>query len=152
MIGNTCVSWLSKKPPTLATSSCGAEYRAAFSGTVECVWLRRLLSDLSLEQPSPTCIFRDSVLAIARNRIFHACTIHKVHYRYLRGCFQYMYELIKMLQTFLQRVYPGKSFNIFATNWAFFQHLDSDNVQVHIFHLGRFVTLNVYPMKVLVRT
>ena len=79
MIGNTCVSWLSKKPPTVATSSCGAEYRAAFSGTVECVWLRRLLSDLSLEQPSPTCIlFTDSqsALAIAGNPIFHAQTKH----------------------------------------------------------------------------
>ena len=36
------------------TSSCEAEYRATFSATVECVWLRRLLTDLLFEQPSPT--------------------------------------------------------------------------------------------------
>ena len=138
MISNSCISWLSKKPPRVATWSCGVEYRAAFSGTVECVRLRRLLSDLSLEQPSPTCIFTDSqsVLAIARDPIFHLCTKHiEVHYCYVREPFQSMYQLMKMLQTFLRRLYPKKSFNIFTTDWAFFQHLDSDDVQVHIFHL-----------------
>ena len=32
--------WLSKKQPTVATSSCEAEYRATFTTTVECVWLQ----------------------------------------------------------------------------------------------------------------
>ena len=43
MLGNSCISWLSKKHPTVTTSSCEAEYRAAFTATVECVWLRRLM-------------------------------------------------------------------------------------------------------------
>ena len=43
---NSCVSWLCKKQPTVATSSCEPEYRVAFSTTVECVWLRTLLFDL----------------------------------------------------------------------------------------------------------
>ena len=46
MLGNSCVSWLSKKQPTVATSSCEAEYKVAFTATVECVWLRRLVVDL----------------------------------------------------------------------------------------------------------
>ena len=45
MLGNSCISWLSKKQPTVATSSCEAEYRAAFTTTVECVWLRRLMAN-----------------------------------------------------------------------------------------------------------
>ncbi|MCO5558122.1 hypothetical protein L7F22_011699 [Adiantum nelumboides] len=46
MLGSSCISWLSKKQPTVATSSCEAEYRAIFIAMVECVWLRRLMADL----------------------------------------------------------------------------------------------------------
>ena len=48
------------------------------------------MSDLSLEQLCPTCIFTysQSALAIARNPVFHALTKHiKVHYHYLREQF-----------------------------------------------------------------
>ena len=49
MLGSSCISWLSKKQPTVATSSCEAKYRAAFTATVECVWLGRLMvADLSV--------------------------------------------------------------------------------------------------------
>ena len=37
----------------VATSSCcEAKYRAAFIATIECVWLRRLMVDLGVEQTS----------------------------------------------------------------------------------------------------
>ncbi|WP_286497660.1 Ty1/Copia family ribonuclease HI, partial [Escherichia coli] len=68
-------------------SSCEAEYWAAFTATVECVWLRRLLVDLSVGQQSSTSIFNDSqsALAVARNPVFHARTKHiEVHYHYVR--------------------------------------------------------------------
>ena len=71
----------------MATSSCEAEYRAAFTNSVECVWLRRLMADLDVGQDSPTTIFTDSqsALAVARNPIFHARTKHiEVHYHYVR--------------------------------------------------------------------
>ena len=87
MLGSSCISWLSKKQPTVATSSCEVEYRAAFTATVECVWLRRLMADLDVGQDSPTTIFTDSqsTLAVARNPIFHAHTKHiEVHYHYVR--------------------------------------------------------------------
>ena len=48
MLGTSCISWLSKKKPSMATSSCEAEYRAAFTATVVCVLLRRLLADLGV--------------------------------------------------------------------------------------------------------
>ena len=38
MLGSSCISWVSKKQATVATSSCEAEYRPAFTTTVECVW------------------------------------------------------------------------------------------------------------------
>ena len=73
-IGDACVSWLSKKQPTMATSSCEAEYRATFTATLECVWLRRLFADLDMEQHAPTSLYTDSMsaLAVAKNPVFHA--------------------------------------------------------------------------------
>ncbi|MCO5566892.1 hypothetical protein L7F22_020575 [Adiantum nelumboides] len=86
-LGNACISWLSKKQPTVATSTCEAEYRAAFTATVDCVWIRRLLADLCECQQAPTTIFTDSqsAMAVARNPVFHARTKHiEVHYHYVR--------------------------------------------------------------------
>eukprot|EP00250_Pteridium_aquilinum_P026951 c33899_g1_i1 orf=132-314(+) len=60
MLGNSCVSWLSKKQPIVATSSYEAKYRAAFTATVECVWLRRLVADLGVGQETATTIYTDS--------------------------------------------------------------------------------------------
>ena len=37
MIGHSCVSWLSKKQPTVATSSCETKYSTTISTTVECL-------------------------------------------------------------------------------------------------------------------
>ena len=79
--------WLSKKQPTVATSSCEAEYRAVLTATVECIWLRRLLIDLCMEIDDATHILTDSqsALAIARNPVFHARTKHiELHYHYVR--------------------------------------------------------------------
>ena len=87
MLGNSCVSWLSKKQPTVATSSCEAEYRATFTATVECVWLRRLVADLGVGQETATTIYTgsQSALAVAKNPVFHACTKHiEVYYHYVK--------------------------------------------------------------------
>ena len=58
-----------------------------FTTTVECVWLRWLLTNLDVGQQLSTTIFTDSksALAIVRNPFFHACTKHiEVHYHYVR--------------------------------------------------------------------
>ena len=71
----------------MATSSCEAEYRASFTATVECVWLRRLVVDLGIGQEIATTIYTNSqsTLVVARNPIFHARTNHiEVHYHYVR--------------------------------------------------------------------
>ncbi|MCO5557505.1 hypothetical protein L7F22_011070 [Adiantum nelumboides] len=64
-----------------------AEYRVVFTTTIECVWLRRLMADLGVGQDTANTIYTDSqsALAVARNRIFHACTKQiEVHYHYVR--------------------------------------------------------------------
>ncbi|MCO5612053.1 hypothetical protein L7F22_066315 [Adiantum nelumboides] len=88
MLGSSCTSWLSKKKPIVATSSCEAEYKAVFTATIECVWLRRLMADLGVGQDTANTIYTDSqsALAVARNPISHARTKHiEVHYHYVRG-------------------------------------------------------------------
>ena len=87
MLGSACISWPSKKQPTVATSSCEVKYTTAFTTTVECIWLKRLMADLGVGQSCATSIFIDiqSTLAIARNLVFHACTKHiEVHYHYVK--------------------------------------------------------------------
>ncbi|MCO5579407.1 hypothetical protein L7F22_033262 [Adiantum nelumboides] len=87
ILGSSCISWLSKKQPTMATSSCEAEYKAVFTATLECVWLRRLMADLDVGQDTANTIYTDSqsALAFARNPVFHARTKHiEVHYHYVK--------------------------------------------------------------------
>ncbi|KAI5057076.1 hypothetical protein GOP47_0028894 [Adiantum capillus-veneris] len=87
MLGSSCISWLSKTQPTVATSSCKAEYRAVFIATVKGVWLRRLMADLGFGQDTANTIYTDSqtALTVARNPVFHARTKHiEMHYHYVR--------------------------------------------------------------------
>ncbi|MCO5548619.1 hypothetical protein L7F22_002079 [Adiantum nelumboides] len=87
MLGSSCISWLRKKQPIVATSSCEAEYNVVFIATVECVWLRRLMAGLGVGQDTANTIYSDSqsALAVARNPVFHARTKHiEVHYHYFK--------------------------------------------------------------------
>ncbi|MCO5567789.1 hypothetical protein L7F22_021485 [Adiantum nelumboides] len=71
----------------MATSSCEAEYRAVFTVTVECVWLRCFMVDLGVGQDTANTISNDSqsTLAVVRNPIFHDRTKHiEVHYHYVK--------------------------------------------------------------------
>ncbi|MCO5568602.1 hypothetical protein L7F22_022301 [Adiantum nelumboides] len=82
-----CISWLSKKQPSVATFSCETEYRAVFTATIECVWLRRLMTDLDVGQDTANTLYTysQSALVVERNPIFHDCTKHiEVHYHYVR--------------------------------------------------------------------
>ncbi|MCO5552119.1 hypothetical protein L7F22_005629 [Adiantum nelumboides] len=87
MLGSSCISWLSKKQPTVATSSCEAEYKVVFKAAVECVCLKNLMADLGVGQDTTNTIYTDSqsALAVARNPVFYARTKHiEVHYHYVR--------------------------------------------------------------------
>lgn len=65
-IGANCISWCSKKQPTVARSSTEAEYRALASTTAEITWLTFLLRDigLSLYQPPTRFLLKISQLFI----------------------------------------------------------------------------------------
>ena len=47
-LGDTLVSWSSKRQTTVSRSSVEAEYRAVAHAVAECCWLRQLLQELHL--------------------------------------------------------------------------------------------------------
>lgn len=78
-LGSGAISWSSKRQPTVALSSCEAEYMGETQATKEAIWLRRLLGELmGRPEPAATVIFGDNqgAIALARNPQFHSRTKH----------------------------------------------------------------------------
>lgn len=84
-LGSGIISWSSRKQKTVATSSCEAEYTAAFEASKEAVWLRALLAEINHEQTSPTTILCDNnaAITISKDPTLHNRSKHfetKLHY------------------------------------------------------------------------
>ncbi|KAL5788005.1 hypothetical protein ACOSP7_004954 [Xanthoceras sorbifolium] len=77
-LGDSLISWKSKKQTVVSKSSTEAEYRAMASTTTEIVWLRWLLADMGVHLSHPTPMFCDnqSSIQIAHNSVFHERTKH----------------------------------------------------------------------------
>ncbi|XP_071727117.1 uncharacterized mitochondrial protein AtMg00810-like [Rutidosis leptorrhynchoides] len=77
-LGNSLVSWKSKKQSTVSRSSAEAEYRALASVTCELIWILKLFKDLNIKTKIPITVYCDnkSALQIAKNPIFHEKTKH----------------------------------------------------------------------------
>ena len=59
-IGDSLVSWKSKKHCTVSKSSAEAEYRAMAMATCEIVWLLYFLKDIAVQQNREALLFYDS--------------------------------------------------------------------------------------------
>ena len=72
------VSWRSRKQDTVALSTAEAEYVALSSAAQECLWMRRLNTELGNPPQGPTTILEDnqSSIAMARNPQYHGRVKH----------------------------------------------------------------------------
>ena len=76
-LGDSLVSWKSKKQATVSRSSAEAEYRALAAIASEITWLTALLKDFEIEVPS-TMVFYDnqSAIHLSTNPSFHERSKH----------------------------------------------------------------------------
>ncbi|XP_066323508.1 uncharacterized mitochondrial protein AtMg00810-like [Miscanthus floridulus] len=66
-LGDSLVSWSSKRQPTVSRSSAEAEYRTVANATAECCWLRNLLQELHVPIRKATVIYCDNVSALKKH-------------------------------------------------------------------------------------
>ena len=78
LLGDSLMSWRSKKQTVVARSSTEAEYKALAATTSELIWLRWLLQDLGVDYSTATKLHYDnrSAIQIAHNDVFHKRTKH----------------------------------------------------------------------------
>ena len=78
LLGNSLISWRTKKQTYVAMSSAESEYRAMATICCEITWLLKLLSDLGVKHDNPVRLYCDnkSAMHIAKNPVFHERTKH----------------------------------------------------------------------------
>jgi hypothetical protein len=77
-LGNSPISWNSKKQSNTSRSSCESEYRALAQCSCEAVWIRRLLKELRILDDKPTHLYCDnqSSIKLSYNPVFHEKSKH----------------------------------------------------------------------------
>jgi len=87
-LGSAPVGWKTRKQPTVALSSCEAEYMALAEATKEALYLRSLCSSINLTQMTETTVYCDNqgTLALTRSGAKqHNSTKHiDVRYHFVR--------------------------------------------------------------------
>ena len=77
-LGESLISWKSKKQQTISRSSSEEEYRALAATTCEIQQITYLLQDLHIQHLQPALLYCDNQVAIqiANNQVFHERTKH----------------------------------------------------------------------------
>lgn len=86
-LGDSLISWKSKKQQTVSRSSAEADYQSMVVVLAELIWLAGLLKELGVSVTMPIKVFSDSKAAIqiAENSIFHKRTKHiKIDCHFIR--------------------------------------------------------------------
>lgn len=88
-LGNSLISWSSKKQPTLTLSTTEAEYMALSHATKEALWLQQLFEELKLNEiaskPITICCDNKGALELSKNNVYHGRTKHiDIRHHFLR--------------------------------------------------------------------
>ncbi|XP_026396067.1 uncharacterized protein LOC113290699 [Papaver somniferum] len=77
-LGDSLISWRSKKQSTPARSSSESEYRAMADATAEIIWLCWLIEDMgvAIYDPTPLYCNNTSAIHISHNSVYHERTKH----------------------------------------------------------------------------
>jgi hypothetical protein len=77
-LGDSLISWKSKKQACASKSSTKSEYQAMSAACSEIVWRRGLLAKLGFSQSDSISLHADNTSAtqITANHVYHECTKH----------------------------------------------------------------------------
>ncbi|AES72669.2 SPFH domain/band 7 family protein [Medicago truncatula] len=78
ILGNSPISWKTKKQQVVSRSSAESEYRSMANTTCELKWVKSILCSLGISHSMPMQLYCDSqsALHIAKNPVFHERTKH----------------------------------------------------------------------------
>ncbi len=82
------ISWKTKKQPTVALSTCEAEYMALAATTQECMYLVQLLEGTDGRQYAPPKVYEDhqGTIALAKNLVSRQRRKHvDIKYHFIRS-------------------------------------------------------------------
>lgn len=85
--GSSLISWKTRKQPTVALSTCEAEYMSLASAMQECIYLEQLLRGMDTYQYTQTRVYEDNqgTIALARNLICRQrCKHIDIKYHFIR--------------------------------------------------------------------
>jgi hypothetical protein len=78
-VGDSVISWSSKKQPSVAVSTCEAEYMAVSHASREAIWLQRLVKGMGVTvEGGATVLHVDnkSAIQLGKNQTYHGRTKH----------------------------------------------------------------------------
>nr|KYP65464.1 Copia protein [Cajanus cajan] len=121
-IGNSLISWKTKKQNIVSRSSSEAEYRALATSTYELQWLTYLLTDLKIQCSKSATLYCDnqSALHTATNPVFHERTKHlEIDCHLVQEKAQAGLMKLLPVPSFRQRVFPSVLHSLFHFYFCF---------------------------------
>jgi hypothetical protein len=86
-LGESLVTWISKKQSSISLSTTEAEYIAAAECCTQVEWMKQTLQDIKIVFEEPTTIYCDntSAISLSKNPVQHSKSKHiPIKYHYLR--------------------------------------------------------------------
>jgi len=97
-LGTSPITWTSCKQPTVALSSCEAEFMAATEAAKQAIWLKELMVEIMNKEDKKVVLKIDnkSAIALTKNPVFHGRSKHILSkYHFIRECVEFDFIEVK---------------------------------------------------------